>query len=149
MIKFYVLCLYAGMRENAGKNADQNKTEYGHFLRSAIYSNKSFKSLKCWCFLWVKDMLQIMPSKLFWANIIRITSLLDNKTLCSYRYMSNNMSDVTGFERHASNLFYDVSKSWQRSSVTSKVLITVQKNLLKLILKSIPKFRKFQTIWKW
>ena len=60
--------------------------------------------------------------------------------------MSNNMSDVTGFERHASNLFYDVSKSWQRSSVTSKVLITVQKNLLKLILKSIPKFRKFQTI---
>ena len=36
--------------------------------------------------------------------------LLDNKTLCGYRYMSSNMPGMAALQRHASDLFDSVLK---------------------------------------
>ena len=76
----------------------------------------------------------------FWPIRLRINSLLDNKTLCSYRNMSNNMSGVMALQRHVLNLLYSVLKFFKKSSATLKVLITVLKYLFKLIVKPICKF---------
>ena len=77
----------------------------------------------------------------------KIPSLLDNKTLCSYRCMSNNIAGVTVLLRHASNLFYSVLNF--NIKATPEVLIIYQKYLFKLIPKSISKFPKVWTNWKW
>ena len=41
-----------------------------------------------------------------------------------------------------------MSKFQHKSSVSLKVLVTVQKHFLMLVLKAIPKFRKISKIWK-
>ena len=56
---------------------------------------------------------------------------------------AKHMSGVTTSRQNASNFFYNVSK---KSSVTLKVLITVQKYLFKLTLKFIPKFPEVSKI---
>ena len=56
---------------------------------------------------------------------------------------AKHMSGVTTSQQNASNFFYNVSK---KSSVTLKVLITVQKYLFKLTLKFIPKFPEVSKI---
>ena len=60
--------------------------------------------------------------------------------------MSNNMLGVTALKRHASNLFYNVPNFQPKYSATPKVLITVQKYLFKLVLKSIPKYPEVSNI---
>ena len=61
---------------------------------------------------------------------LRIPSPLDNKTLCSYKNISNNMSGVQMI----------CLEPALHCSATLKVLITVRKYLFKLILKSNSKF---------
>ena len=53
---------------------------------------------------------------------------------------SNNMHVATALQHHASHLLYVMSKYKPKSSLNSYVLVTVQKHLLELIRKSIPKF---------
>ena len=83
-------------------------------------------------------MLLSCEIALFRPIRLRITSLLDNKTLCSYRNMSNNMSSVMATACLEPAL--QVLNFFKISSATLKVLMTIQKYLFKLILKSISKF---------
>ena len=77
---------------------------------------------------------------LFWPIRPRITSLLSNKNLCSYRNMQNNVSGVMAMQQYVLNLLYSVLKFFKKSISTLKVLIIVLKNLFKFIVKSISKF---------
>lgn len=58
--------------------------------------------------------------------------------------MSHNIFGVTALQIHTLNLFYSVSKFYQKSSGTWKELIFIQKPLFKLILKWYLNFQKFQ-----
>ena len=53
--------------------------------------------------------------------------------------MLNNRFGETAMQQRALKLCYSILKLQQKSSETSKVLITIQKRLFKLILKSISK----------
>ena len=77
--------------------------------------------------------------------------------------MSRNILGVTALQRNVSNLFYSVSKFEQKKAYqgfktkaacqgfkkkTPKELIIIQKQLFKLIIKSISKYPKVSTILK-
>ena len=51
--------------------------------------------------------------------------------------MPSNIPGVTALQRHASNLFYSVSKCLQKAKVTAKELMIHWEHLFKLIPKSI------------
>ena len=40
--------------------------------------------------------------------------MLDDKTLCSYRYMSHNIPGVTALQQHTLYLFYSISTFQQK-----------------------------------
>ena len=50
----------------------------------------------------IQDLLRPLKCK--------IPSFLDNETLCRYRYITNDMLDITALELHTSNLLCIVSK---------------------------------------
>ena len=56
------------------------------------------------------------------------------------------MSVVAALQWHAANLFYSGPKFWLISNVTSKVLINLQKYLLKMVLKFHVKVWKLQQL---
>ena len=56
--------------------------------------------------------------------------------------MLSSMPCVTVFQWHLVNLLYNVSGCYLKSSVTSEVLITAEKHLLKIIVKSISEFQE-------
>ena len=60
--------------------------------------------------------------------------------------MSEQIPGEKALQRHAWSSFCSVSKFSPKSSITSKILVTVQKHVLKLILKSTYKFRKVSRI---
>ena len=63
--------------------------------------------------------------------------------------MLSNTSDVKAWKRHASNLFYSESKFELKINVTPSVLIIYQKQLFKLVPKSITNFLRSTNFQKW
>ena len=57
------------------------------------------------------------------------------------------MRGITALQRHALKVFYNVQKFQQECGAILKVLVAVQKHLLKLIVKSTSKIQKsFKTL---
>ena len=116
------------------------------FISSNIFNNsfkKDFKLLKYCQLWWVKDIFHITPwfshlKKEFFMTVeILVSSPFGQwNALWIQKYIKQN-TWLTTLQRHDNNLFYGTSKFWHSSSITLEVLITVQKHLFKLILKSI------------
>ena len=75
-----------------------------------------------------------------------ISHCWSKKTLCSHRCISRNMPGVVALQRQNLKLGCSVLKFKQKSSVSSKLLVTVQKDSFILTLKYY--ISKFQKVWK-
>lgn len=104
----------------------------------------------------VKNIIIIIPSVIRTRKVIKIDVVIifiviitiftyDTLTFIQYhRYMPKNIPGTAALQRLNLNLFYSVSKFQRKSSMTSKILTPVRKYLVKLVLKSIANFRRFQ-----
>ena len=104
----------------------------------------------------VKNIIIIIPSVIRTRKVIKIDVVIifiviitiftyDTLTFIQYhRYMPKNIPGAAALQRLNLNLFYSVSKFQRKSSMTSKILTPVRKYLVKLVLKSIANFRRFQ-----
>lgn len=104
----------------------------------------------------IKNIIIIIASVIRTRKVIKIDVVIifiviitiftyDTLTFIQYhRYMPKNIPGAAALQRLNLNLFYSVSKFQRKSSMTSKILIPVRKYLVKLVLKSIANFRRFQ-----
>lgn len=104
----------------------------------------------------IKNIIIIIASVIRTRKVIKIDVVIifiviitiftyDTLTFIQYhRYMPKNIPGAAALQRLNLNLFYSVSKFQRKSSMTSKILIPVRKYLVKLVLKSITNFRRFQ-----
>ena len=104
----------------------------------------------------VKNIIIIIPSVIRTRKVIKIDVVIifiviitiftyNTLTFIQYhRYMPKNIPGAAALQRLNLNLFYSVSKFQRKSSMTSKILTPVRKYLVKLVLKSIANFRRFQ-----